>query len=105
MKRYRLARPAKDDLVEIWLRIAEEASIQAADRFVDSLTGRFPLLAAMPLIGRARNEIEPGLRSYPVGDYLVYYRRKARGGILISRVIHGRRDQAQAWRSRPKDYS
>ena len=101
MKRYRLARPAKADLVGIWLRIAEEATIETADRFVDALTERFPLLAAMPLMGHARDEIEPGLRSFPIGDYLIYYRRKARGGILISRVIHGCRDQGQAWRSRP----
>ena len=105
MKRYRLARPAKADLDDIWLHIAEEASVNIADRFVDAITEQFVLFAGMPEMGRSRNEIEPGLRSFPVGDYLVYYRRRPRGGILISRVIHGRRDQARAWLGRPKDYT
>jgi toxin ParE1/3/4 len=76
-----------------------------ADRFVDAITERFVLLAGMPDMGRSRNEIEPGLRSFPVGDYLIYYRRRPRGGIVISRVIHGKRDQARAWLGQPKDYT
>jgi toxin ParE1/3/4 len=99
MKRYRLARPAKADLDEIWSRIAEETSLTIADHFVDGITEHFLLLAGMPDMGRSRNEIETGLRSFPVGEYIIYYRRRPRGGILISRVIHGRRDQARAWRS------
>ena len=95
MKRYRLSRPAKDDLDEIWLRIAREASPETADRFVDEITARFPFLAGMPEAGRSRDDLESGLRSFPVEDYLIYYRR-ARRGILISRVIHGRRDQPKA---------
>src|SRR6266404_7774296 len=101
MKRYRLARPAKADLDDIWFRIAEGASLETADRFVDSLTARFPMLAAMPEMGRARDEIEPGLRSFPVEKYVVYYRRRPRGGILISRVIHGMRDQMRVWGEQP----
>jgi plasmid stabilization system protein ParE len=40
---------------------------------------------------------EPGLRVFPVGNYLIYYRKAPRGGILIARVIHGMRDQESAW--------
>jgi plasmid stabilization system protein ParE len=64
VKRYRLARPAKADLDDIWLRVAQNASIEAADRFIDLLAESFPKLAAMPEMGRARDEIETGLRSF-----------------------------------------
>jgi toxin ParE1/3/4 len=96
MRRYRLARPAKADLDRIWLHIARNASIEAADRFVDTITGRFPFLAGSPEAGPARDEIEVGLRVFPVENYLVYYRKTARSGILISRIIHGMRDQEKA---------
>ena len=41
MRRYRLSRPAKADLDRIWLRIARDADIEEADRFIDSITARF----------------------------------------------------------------
>ena len=93
--RYRLSRPAKADLDRIWFR---EASIETADRFVDTITARFPVLATMPEAGRARGDIEPGLYSFPVEDYIVYNRKGTRGGVLISRIIHGMRNQAKAWK-------
>jgi toxin ParE1/3/4 len=97
MRRYRLARPAKADLDRIWFHIARNASIDAADRFIDTITGRFPFLAGSPEAGAARDSIEPGLRVFPVENYLIYYRPTARRGILISRIIHGMRDQQKAW--------
>ena len=96
MKRYRLSRRAKADLDRIWLRVAREASIEIADRFIDAITERFPTLAGMPEAGKAQDELEPGLRSFPMRDYVIYYRKAHRGRILISRVIHGRRDQKKA---------
>ena len=66
MKRYRLSRPAKADLDRIWFRIAREASLETADRFVDTITARFPALARMPEAGRAPGDLEPGLYSSPL---------------------------------------
>ncbi len=103
MRRYRLSRPAKADLDRIWFRIAREASIETADRFVDTITARFPVLATMPEAGRARGDIEPGLYSFPVEDYIVYYRKGPRGRVLISRIIHGMRNQAKAWKQEDED--
>jgi plasmid stabilization system protein ParE len=36
------------------------------------------------------------MRSFPVGDYIIYYLRAKRGGILVLRVIHAKRDQLKA---------
>ena len=54
MSKYRVAPSAVADLDEIWLYIARNASVEAAERFVEFLTSRFPLLAANPGMGRSR---------------------------------------------------
>ena len=91
MPQYRIAEAARADLDALWLYVAEQGGLDAADRLIDAITERFPLLAANPGMGRERNELAPGLRSFPVGDYLIFYRR-ARGRIDIVRVLHGSRD-------------
>jgi len=55
MRRYRLSRPAKADLDRIWFRIAREASIETADRFVDTITARFQF--SPPCRKRAEREV------------------------------------------------
>lgn len=89
---HRLAPEAVADLDEIWYYAAKESgSFAVADRLIDSATSRFALLAGQPQLGRAREALRPGLRSFPVGSYLILYRVES-GNVLISRVLHGRRD-------------
>ena len=59
------------------------------------------MLAKASEVGRVRPEIELDLRSFIIGDYVVYYRKLKRGGIGISRVIHGKRDQKKALSTQP----
>ncbi len=42
-------------------------------------------------MGRARPELPSGLRSFPVGNYLILY-RPTDYGVEIVRVVHGSRD-------------
>jgi toxin ParE1/3/4 len=98
MKKYRLAPPARSDLAQIWSYLAQNGSPDVADRVIDSIFAKFPLLAKMPNAGRARTDIDSNTRSFPVGNYVVYYRRRERSGIVISRVLHAMRDQQRAWR-------
>jgi len=66
--------------------------LDIADRFIDSLTDRFSLLAIHPNIGRARDEdLRPGLRSFPVGEYIIIYRIEDQD-VLILRVVRGSRN-------------
>jgi toxin ParE1/3/4 len=97
MTAYLLAPLAKADLDEIWLYVARQAGLETADRVLDSITDRFPMLARMPAAGRARDEIERGTRSFAAGDYLIFYRKARRSGIVIARVLHGARDPHKAW--------
>ena len=98
MKRVRVAAPAERDLDEIWYRIATDSgSIDTADNVVDSITRVFPLFAHTPEAGTKREEIDPGLRGFPVGNYIIYYRESG-PYVIVSRVIHGMRDQKTAFR-------
>jgi toxin ParE1/3/4 len=81
------------DLDDIWFYVATKSgSLDTADRLVDSITDRFYLIATHPNIGRARDEdLRPGLRSFPVGEYVIIYRIQD-DDILILRVLRGSRD-------------
>ena len=91
MRRYRVSHRARKDLDDIWLYIARD-SIESANRFVDLLTDKFPLLADSPRIGRQREDLMPDLRSFPVKNYLIFYRPLGKTGVSIVRVVHGARD-------------
>jgi toxin ParE1/3/4 len=90
MKQFRISDVARSDLDEIWLYIAQD-NLDAADKFIHAIVSRFPKLAAMPLIGRQREELSPRLRSFPVACYVIFY-RPMKSGIEIVRVLHGARD-------------
>ena len=84
---------AEADLDDIWLYIATESqSIEPAQLFLDRFAVFFSRLARKPYLGRRRDEIRPGYRSFPVGSYVVFYRLVAAEEILLLRVIHGKRD-------------
>ena len=87
-----LAPEVETELDEIWYYTARESgSVQTANRLIDSITERFFLLAGFPYAGRVRNDLRPGLRSFPVGDYVIFY-RIAGEDVHILHVVHGRRD-------------
>ena len=81
---------AETDILEIWDYIADE-TLTAADRWIDRIDEQFSLLAAQPIIGRSRSELAPGMRSFPVGRYLIFY-APLEDGIDVVRVLHGARD-------------
>lgn len=97
MSRYSVSSLAESDLDGIWLHVATEASPQTADRLIDAITDLFPVLAAHPQMGRQREDIEAGVRSFPVQRYVIYYKAAAGAGVLIARVLHASRDQLTAW--------
>jgi toxin ParE1/3/4 len=83
---------AELDLIDIWLHISED-SVRAADAVWARFEEKFALLSDHPLIGPAREELGAGLRSFPVDNYLVFYRPLVEGdGVALLRVIHGARD-------------
>jgi toxin ParE1/3/4 len=81
---------AELDAEEIWFWIAAE-SPRIAKRMLDRFDEAAERYAASPRTGQPRSELSPGLRSFLVRPYLLFY-REIRGGIEIVRVLHGRRD-------------
>ena len=85
--------PSRAELDNIWYYIARESgSFEIADRLVDSISERFYLLSRHPHIGRRRDEdLRPGLRSFPVGKYVILYRMEEMD-VLILHVFRGSQD-------------
>lgn len=73
MNRYRLSQQAEQDLEDLWVYLAQQDEI-AADRQVARILDRFPMLAQFPNMGRQRNELLTGLRSFPVKPYIIFYK-------------------------------
>jgi toxin ParE1/3/4 len=96
---------AKQDLLEIGEYIAQ-ANPQAAFDLLDELEYKFHRLAANPKIGQLCADLAPDLpsdlRQFPAGSYVIFYRPTAEG-IVIYRVLHGRRDIPQVFRNEPLD--
>ena len=79
------------DLLEIWVYVAEQRSIEAANTLLRTIEAKCEQLAEMPGMGRRRDELLPGLRSFPQGKYAIYY-RPTDDGIRVMRVLHGARN-------------
>ena len=83
---------ADDDVFAILTYIARD-SISRSDSFLETLNERCQLLADNPKMGRTRNELRAGLRSWPIGNFLICY-RLLDDDIEIVRVLHGARNIA-----------
>lgn len=61
---------------------------------MDELESVFLSLSDSPKMGRSRSEdlLVPGLRSFPVGSYVIYYYEGESGGVVIVRIFHAARD-------------
>jgi toxin ParE1/3/4 len=85
--RHFLSPQARAELDGIWEFTAiKSGSIEIADRLVDTITEHLYLIASHPGAGRPRDELRPGYRSFPVGQYV----------ILLSRPGERRGDYARA---------
>lgn len=91
MSRVLYTASAKNDLLDAWLYIAEDSAI-AADRVVESIHDEALALLKQPLMGRPRNELHTGLRSWPTSTPYVLFYFPADHGITVTRVLHHARD-------------
>ena len=81
---------AKADLSDFWQFFAEDSDDQA-DAFIDLIDQKFQLLAQQSGLGRRREELTEGLRSFPVGRYVIFY-LPIPDGVQIVRLLYGARD-------------
>jgi toxin ParE1/3/4 len=81
-----------DDLTEAYAYLADR-NPASADRLLDEVELAVQLLAAFPEIGRPREELRPGIRSFRLRRFrhVVFYRR-TKDQIVLLRILHGARD-------------
>ncbi len=92
MASLRVSPEAETDLDDIWVYVAQESqSLERADQFLDRFAAFFVRLTENPYLGRRRDDLRPGYRSFPVSDYVVIY-RVAGEEVLLLRIIRGSRD-------------
>jgi toxin ParE1/3/4 len=81
--------------------LGKRAGLRVADRLIDSIADRFELLAEYPAAGKPSKDIAAGVKCFPAGKYLIYY-RKTRRGIDILHIFHGAQDQGRAFQKKTK---
>ena len=69
----------------------QSQSEQRADTVIENIVLKFATLADFPHMGRSRDDLGVGYRSFPMDRYVVYYRLVS-DGIEISHVLHGAQD-------------
>ena len=85
-----VTKQAKQDLIEIWIYVADN-NPTAADKLLDTLNKKIGMLSDHPLLGPARPDIAPDLRYLISGNYLILYRVHG-DSVEIVRVLHGARN-------------
>jgi len=90
MRRLRISDESRADLDEIWWYIAGD-NLRSADAVVADIVADFQTLLQFPGLGRGRDELRAGLRSFPAGSYLIFY-RVLNDELEIVRVVHGARN-------------
>lgn len=82
---------ARADLLDIWLYVASDNE-PAADRLLARIADVCDMLCDQPNAGRARPELGvSGLRSFPVGRFVIYY-QSDKDAVTVIRVLEGHRD-------------
>ena len=83
--------PAREDIANILDYTELEWGPEQVKQYRAQLRESIRRLAEIPSLGRAREDLAPGLQVFPVGSHLVCYLVRD-DNLLIARVLHGRQD-------------
>jgi toxin ParE1/3/4 len=98
--RYRPA--ALADLEGIFRGVLQvSASPVVARRYVERIQARCRRITLVPLAGRPRDDLAPGLRSVPFERRAVIIYRILEETVEITNIFHGGRDYAALYRADP----
>lgn len=92
MKSLKVRQAAEDDLVEIGVRSQKDWGKAQTLRYMAQLDEKMHLIGANPGLGRACDEVRPGLRRMVAGGHVIFYRVDDDGDAEIVRVLHARMD-------------
>lgn len=83
---------AEEQLVELYLYIAENATAEVALRYTSAVVERCESLGTLPHRGTPRDDIRPGLRTVPYRRRTVIAYAVDADQVSIIGVFHGGRD-------------
>jgi toxin ParE1/3/4 len=89
VRRYDLANRAVTDLLEIVRYTKQKWGQEQAQRYREELDLALQQLSLTFDLGRRREEIARGLRSYPVAQHIAFYAPR-KSTILVLRILHPR---------------
>lgn len=97
MRLIRLSDEAEEDLAEAADYLDQQTGNPSfGDRLLDELDHVMDLIAERPWMGRERGELLPGLRGFPHGSFVIYWRVEE-NSVEIVRVLHQKRDVEKAF--------
>lgn len=73
MSGYVVTPRAQADLDRIYAYSVETWGEARARLYIEALVSRFAWLTAQPTLGRTRDEISRGYRSFPQGSHVIFY--------------------------------
>jgi toxin ParE1/3/4 len=89
--RFRLTKPAIQDIEEIADYIAQQSGLEQSERFLSKLESKFSKIVTFPRLGRKRDEILNNIHTIPLDNYLILY-LPIGDDIEILRIVSGYRD-------------
>jgi len=95
-KKLFVAKTARSDMDVAWEYVLPGGKA-AADRYVSKLRKQLRMLARFPGMGRARDELRIGLRSFPLSPFVIFF-RVDEDCVVILRILHGARDFEAFWK-------
>ena len=96
-RRLRLSHDADDDLADILEYTIQTWDEDRAESYKMTIYRACRELAEFPSLGRLRDDLGEGVRTYVVGQHVVVY-RSSETDLIVSRIIHVRRDIERALR-------
>jgi len=99
--RIELSDEARSDIFALKAYITERDGQGRADLVLGRIEGTIRALAFMPGMGRSRHYLAHGLRAFPSPPWQIVYRPlPSHDGILVVRVVDGRRDLKTLFRAK-----
>ena len=94
---YELSEAADQDIQDIYEYAEREYGADQAEAYTLELEIFLDRLVRNPKMGKQRDEIRSGLRSFPKGHHIIFYRILS-DRIRVVRVLHSRRDLTRIFR-------
>lgn len=91
---------AERDLSNLFGYIANESGVDRAEMILRRIERSLRVVAELPLIGRVHSELDGSPRTFSIWPWIVIYEPEPTGdGVLVWRIIDGRRDLPKLIRS------